>query len=421
MNQQPLPHLYGVLLLGNSASQLWPLSRPDAPLELARDNLSGVSPLELACLALRPFSAEPLLIAVSGSQVQAVEQHLQESQTCRGLTYRLLTEPYPRGGALTCALAANRLKLVDPNAIMLVFPVGQSFSQDDRWPAAINRAYQVCTANRIALLAASEPPNNDAVSNPKPREWRDSDASSRKTPEAAITSQSSPASQPSPTHEAFQSADSRQPIGLIRPGEELHGTTGAFASRSYLAHPTTGQIWRGQQLKALWSTHIYMLRADQLLSELRHAAANPELPDAPSAQRIAETARFFVSLEESSWADADARELVATLPKESFEELVFESTSCLAVIPTSLEFSDLTSLAGLEAQLTADSAGNRLDGNVQAASGRNNTVLSTSGRQIVLQGLENIVVLDTEDATLIAARHTLPTLQAPAANLPGTG
>jgi mannose-1-phosphate guanylyltransferase/mannose-6-phosphate isomerase len=126
-----------------------------------------------------------------------------------------------------------------------------------------------------------------------------------------------------------------------------------------------------------------------------------------SVQRIAETARFFVSLGSEHWETREANELVKTLPELTFEEAVFETTRILAAIPTSIEFADLTTLSGYERSVEADSKGNRLRGRTLAVQTRTTTVLADGGKLVVALGLDDALVIDTPDATFVATREAL--------------
>jgi mannose-1-phosphate guanylyltransferase len=129
-----------------------------------------------------------------------------------------------------------------------------------------------------------------------------------------------------------------------------------------------------------------------------------------SVQRIAETARFFVALGSEHWSSKEAGELIETLPALSFEEAVFETTRLLMAIPTSVPFADLTTFAGYEQAVEADAQGNRLRGRTLAVRTRNSTVLANGGKLVVTLGLEDALVIDTDDATLVTTRDALASM-----------
>jgi mannose-1-phosphate guanylyltransferase/mannose-6-phosphate isomerase len=190
-------------------------------------------------------------------------------------------------------------------------------------------------------------------------------------------------------------------------GAELKGIEGAYRVHSFIARPAPALAWRAQQNKSLWSTQIFLLKADLALAELRAAGHTADDLGMQSVQRIAETARFFVSLGSEHWSTREAKELVETLPALSFEEAVFEVTRLLAAIPTSIEFADLTTLTGYERCVEADTKGNRLRGKTLAIQTRSTTVLSDGGKLVVALGLEDTLIIDTADATLVTTKEAL--------------
>jgi mannose-1-phosphate guanylyltransferase len=190
-------------------------------------------------------------------------------------------------------------------------------------------------------------------------------------------------------------------------GPPFKDIEGAWQVRSFIARPAPAVAWRAQQNKSLWSTHIFMLKADLALAELRAVGRETSDPLLQSVQRIAETARFFVALGDEHWGSKEAGELVETLPAMSFEEAVFETTKLLAAIPTSIPFADLSTFAGYEQSVDADAKGNRLRGKTLAVQTRDTTVLADGEKLVVALGLEDVIVIDTEDATLVSTREGL--------------
>lgn len=378
-NAQPLANLHVVIICSNSASHLWPLSREHAPLELVPNTQTGLSPLAQAIRAAQPFSRHPLIIAAPRSIAPYVKRHIEESELLAPDEYHLLVEPHPRGTALTMALAAATVKLTDPHALLLSLPANIAFSADDRWIQIVKRAHQVAEAGHIALIGSSVQP------------------------------QGLPTGDRSRIMALRERELEQQPslLGTIRMGTELPDIEGAYQVRSFIARPAPALSWRAQQNKSLWSTHIFFLRADLVLAELRLAGREASDPVMQSVQRIAETARFFVSLGNEHWETKEANELVKTLPDLTFEEAVFETTKFLVAIPTSIDFSDLTTLSGYERSVDADAKNNRLRGKTLAVQTRNSTILADGSKLVVTLGLEDALVIDTPDATLVTTRDAL--------------
>jgi mannose-1-phosphate guanylyltransferase len=386
---QPLANLHGMIICANSASHLWPLSRERAPLELASGTADGRSPLAKAIEAVRPYCTAPLIIAAPRDIALHVKRHIAEHALLADGDFEMLVEPHPRGSALTTALVAATVKLADPHAILLCLPATVAFDPDDRWEQALRRAHRSAAQGKIALVGSSAAPLAHGP-----------DARGRASASANTSSR------------AYGQAAGKTPplIGAIRMGREYEKDEGVFQVRGFIARPAPVVAWRAEQGRSLWSSHIFMLGADLALAELRAAGRESNDPFMHSVQRIAETARFFVSLGSEHWSSQEAAKLVETLPELSFEEAVFETTRQLAVVPTSLSFTDLTTLAGYEQTVAADARGNRLRGRALAVQTEGSTVLADGEKLVVALGLKDAIVIDTADATLVTTRNALASM-----------
>jgi mannose-1-phosphate guanylyltransferase len=370
------------------------------PLELVCEPESGLSPLARAIGAIKPYCAEPLIIATPSAIASSVKEHIAQHALLADEDYRLLIEPHPRGAALTTALAAAAVKLVDPHAILFCLPCTISFKRDDRWAQTLRRAYQVAQQGRIAVVGSSVAPTS-GVPGGRERSRAATLQGSRSTL-GRETDQSPPF------------------LGAIRTGLESKDIEGTYAVRSFIARPAPAVAWRAQQNESLWSTSIFALKADLALAELRLAGREATDPLKQSVQRIAETARFFVSLGSKHWNSREASELVKTLPALSFEEAVFETTQLLTAIPTSIVFTDLATFAGYERTVEANAQGNRLRGRALAVQTGDTTVFADGNRLVVTLGLENVVVVDTADALLVTTKDALASMPAVITTLKAT-
>ena len=91
------------------------------------------------------------------------------------------------------------------------------------------------------------------------------------------------------------------------------------------------------------------------------------------------------------------------IAKETIDFGVMERAEEVAVIPVNIGWNDVGSWATLLDILPADVEGNILTGEVAAVDVRNSLIYS-SGRLIAAIGLEDVIVVDTGDATLICPR-----------------
>jgi mannose-1-phosphate guanylyltransferase/mannose-6-phosphate isomerase len=91
-------------------------------------------------------------------------------------------------------------------------------------------------------------------------------------------------------------------------------------------------------------------------------------------------------------------------PSDSVDYAVMEKTGDAAMLPLDAGWSDIGSWAALHDILPQDEAGNRTDGDVVLHDCRG-TLVSAESRMVAAVGLEDIVVVETKDATLVASKE----------------
>jgi mannose-1-phosphate guanylyltransferase/mannose-6-phosphate isomerase len=155
-------------------------------------------------------------------------------------------------------------------------------------------------------------------------------------------------------------------------------------------------LWRAEEFVAsgdyYWNAGIFVMKAAQVLAEL-DAAGGAEA-------QIADVARWIASQPAGHRNGPEALERFGALQAISIDNAVMERSSRVAVIPAPLNWSDVGSLLALEDIAEPDSAGNiRVGRGVDV--GSSNNIIYSSDRLVATLGVENLVVVDTTDATLV--------------------
>jgi len=88
-------------------------------------------------------------------------------------------------------------------------------------------------------------------------------------------------------------------------------------------------------------------------------------------------------------------------PEVSFDKAILEKTRDIAVVPVQMGWSDVGSFRSVYENLPKDERGNVCFGEVELIGGRNNLFISQGRSLIAAVGLENKVVVSTEDAVLV--------------------
>ena len=142
-----------------------------------------------------------------------------------------------------------------------------------------------------------------------------------------------------------------------------------------------------------WNSGMFLFRASAMLAELERLA-----PEVVSACRAA--------LEHDS-ADLDflrlEREAFARCPSVAIDVAVMEKTDRGAVLPLDAGWSDVGSWSALWETADQDASGNVLRGRVIHEDARN-CYLRSEHRLVVGLGVEDLVVVETDDVVLVAHR-----------------
>jgi mannose-1-phosphate guanylyltransferase/mannose-6-phosphate isomerase len=151
----------------------------------------------------------------------------------------------------------------------------------------------------------------------------------------------------------------------------------------------------------LWNSGMFLMRASRYLEELDRYA--PDL--AASAAAAFEAARV-----EGNRIYLGVDEFAATT-SDSVDYAVMENTSMAAVIPVDPGWSDVGSWASLWEIADKDEFGNAVVGDVVSV-GTSNTYIRGSDRLVATVGVEDMIIVDTPDAVLVAKRASAQDVKA---------
>jgi mannose-1-phosphate guanylyltransferase/mannose-6-phosphate isomerase len=143
-----------------------------------------------------------------------------------------------------------------------------------------------------------------------------------------------------------------------------------------------------------WNSGMFMFTAGRYLEEL--AAAEPEI--------VAAVANAVGSVDGAADIHLDS-DAFASCPSDSIDFAVMEHTRSAAVIPLSAGWSDLGSWSALWDLSSRDESGNVRHGNVVMVDSTGSLAWS-QGRLIAAVGAEDLVIVETDDAVLVAPRSS---------------
>ena len=147
------PHLHIILPCEDYGSRLWPIAREQEPACAAPvEPGSSECPLANTLKRLMPFTAEQVHVVTTQALAPVVGALLSKRCRLKEGDYEMLVQPVERGSAFAVALAAARIRRLDPQAVVLVSRTDQRDALDERWEHVLFDAYQVALQDQLAVL-----------------------------------------------------------------------------------------------------------------------------------------------------------------------------------------------------------------------------------------------------------------------------
>jgi mannose-1-phosphate guanylyltransferase/mannose-6-phosphate isomerase len=179
--------------------------------------------------------------------------------------------------------------------------------------------------------------------------------------------------------------------GYIEPGDIAEG--GTVRIKRFVEKPDAETASRYVREGYLWNSGNFMFKAGVLLSE--YAKQEPETVAAVREAVAQITLDLgFAHLEEAAFTRA---------AKKSIDYAVMEHTAHAVVESASFDWSDVGSWSAVHELSDKDEAGNSARGSAMFVNARGNLV-STDGPLVALVGLDDLAVIATGDAVLVARR-----------------
>ena len=177
--------------------------------------------------------------------------------------------------------------------------------------------------------------------------------------------------------------------GYISPGDVIAGDIRKIAR--FVEKPDEETAERYIADGYLWNSGNFMFRAAMLLDEYRKV-------DEPSVQAVMDAVRNagrdlgFVTLDPDAFGRATAI---------SIDYAVMEKTTQAAVVVVDCGWSDVGSWQAVWQLSQKDDNGNAVQGVAVFESSRNNSVIS-DGAVVALEGIDDLIVVATQDAVLVS-------------------
>jgi mannose-1-phosphate guanylyltransferase/mannose-6-phosphate isomerase len=328
------------ILSGGSGSRLWPLSRKSYPKQFL-PLMDGQSLFEMTCLPTsNALFASPIVIAND-------EHRFLVAESLQGLGIKnsqIILEPIGRNTAAACAIAALNAVQTDKDALVLVLPSDHIIQ------------------NQSAFLAAVEAATDAAMG-------------------GAIVTFGIKATSPHTGYGYIETSTAEQIEGALSV-TAFHEKPAQDVVQGYLA---SGQHY--------WNGGLFLFKASVMLEAF--AAHAPEVLHACEAALT------------SCVRDLDfmrlPMEAFAKSPDISLDYAIIEKAAKIACVPLDAGWDDLGSFPSLGQILAQDENGNASHGDVILHDSHNSLVYSQEGC-VALAGVQNLIVVNTRDATLVTTK-----------------
>jgi mannose-1-phosphate guanylyltransferase/mannose-6-phosphate isomerase len=344
MTSSARPPLIPVVLSGGAGTRLWPVSRRAHPkpfMALADGETLAEKTFQRA---RHVADGGPVLTVTSR------DYYFQTRDTYQALGAELdmtpfLLEPMGRNTAPAIGLAALALQArFGPEAIMLVMPADHLIRDMQSFEKAVNAARTLAQESRLVTFGMF------------------------------------------PTH-------AETGFGYLRQGDPIGGFDG-FDVAAFVEKPD--QDTAEAHLKAgnyFWNSGMFCFRCDVLLASMRKHA--PEVHAAITA--------VFSELDPAANPLELPAETFARCPAISIDYAVMERATDTAMVVADFGWSDIGSWKAIAELYESDEAHNRIRGRAVVVDSRD-CFIQSEDRLVAVVGLENLVVVDTGDAVLVANR-----------------
>jgi len=344
-----------VIMAGGSGTRLWPLSRAGFPKQFLV--LSGTTSLfQQAVERLQGLADDAL--AVNGPLVVGNEEHrflvLDQLRDARVEAAAVLLEPLGRNTAPAVTLAALQALDGTPQGIdpvLVITSSDQTVTDAPAFTAAVRDAVHAAADGAIVILGI--------------------------TPTAPETG-----------------------YGYIRTEDATAG--GARRVAQFVEKPDAATATRYlAEGGYFWNAGMFVLRASVWLAALERFR-----PDIAAACRTAWATRTNDENKNARFVRPD-KTAFAAVPSESVDYAVMErcpGVLDIRMVPLDAGWNDLGAWEAVWQVAPKDAAGNASTGDAIVTDSRNTLVHATS-RLVSVVGLDNVIVVETPDAVLVADRE----------------
>lgn len=330
---------YAVIMAGGTGTRFWPKSTSKHPKQFLK--LFGKETMiQQTVNRLDPdINSENVLVVTNGDYISFVKDQLPSVPD-----HQIIGEPVARNTAPCVAAAAAIMHKIDPDSTMVVLPADHRIENRERFLDVLQGATNIA-AETGSLVTIGIKPNR---------------------PETGY--------------------------GYIQYNSDIKVDDGdhtAYSVKNFTEKPdleTAKSFLKTGDY--VWNSGMFIWKTSSILN-----AFKLHLPEIYSLMQ---------ALIQSEMSDEDIEAFYRSCPSISVDYGIMEKAENVKVIPAEFGWNDVGSWRSVHDLSEKDDQQNALDpGDTVALKSRGNLVQSDSGKQVVLIGVENLAVVETDDAIMV--------------------
>ena len=333
--------IFALIMAGGTGSRLWPRSRTRHPKQFL-DLTGSTTMLQQAQSRIEPLiQPDTTLVATNDSYVDIVLKQVPALPP-----ENVLGEPKGRGTAPAIGLAAVHIRKRDPDAVMAVLTADHLIAKEDEFRQGLKAAADIAREGWLVTLGIT--PNY---------------------PETGY--------------------------GYIERGDFL-GNVGEFEGYRVARFVEKPDLEDAQSYlesgNYAWNSGMFIWRVDRILDEM--------------SQHMPELYKGLIEIEEAIGTPEERgvlKKVFPLLPSETIDYGIMEKAEKVAMLPVDIGWDDVGSWSAVYDVLPKDLNGNVVVGNHLSPDSKN-TLIYSPKRMVATIGMQDMIVVDTDDVLLICPR-----------------